>query len=108
MSDEIVLYVTVPNGEEAQHIAESLVSERLAACVNIIDGIRSVYWWQGEVHRDSELLMIIKSTKERYEALEERIKQLHSYSTPEVIALSIECGSSDYLKWLRASTTPEA
>jgi len=104
MSDEMIVLVTTANAEEAARIAEVLVSERLAACVNIVPGIESIYRWEGKVTRDHESLMIIKTTGERYDDLERRIKELHSYSTPEVIALKIERGSEQYLKWLRNST----
>ena len=78
--------------------------ERLAACVNIVGGIESVYRWEGKVTSDSEALMIVKTTGERYPELEHRVKELHSYSTPEVVAIRIERGSKEYLNWLRDST----
>jgi len=95
MSRELVVFVTTTNSEEAASIADALVSERLAACVNIIGAIESVYRWEGKIARDREALMIIKTTDERYPELELRIKELHSYSTPEVLALKIERGSAD-------------
>src|SRR5713226_1222521 len=104
MSHELVVFVTTTNSEEAASIADALVSERLAACVNIIGAVESVYRWEGKIARDREALMIIKTTDERYPELELRIKELHSYSTPEVLALKIERGSADYLKWLCDST----
>jgi|SRR6185295_7228076 len=104
MSDELIVLVTTANAEEAARIADALVSERLAACVNIVPGIESIYRWEGKVTRDHEALMIIKTTGERYDELERRIKELHSYSTPEVIAMKIDLGSEPYLSWLRAST----
>ncbi|HWP44063.1 MAG TPA: divalent-cation tolerance protein CutA [Blastocatellia bacterium] len=107
MSREIIIFVTAPGSAEASRIAEAIVEERLAACVNIVEGIESIYRWEGKVTRDREALMIIKSTAERYEELERRVKQLHSYSTPEVIAFGIERGSQQYLDWLRDSTVKE-
>ena len=104
MSHELIVFVTTPNSDEAARIAEALVSERLAACVNIVAAVESIYRWEGKVTHDREALMIIKTTDERYPELERRVKDLHSYSTPEVIALRIERGSSDYLEWLRNST----
>jgi periplasmic divalent cation tolerance protein len=107
MSQELIVLITAPSAEEAARIAEPLVSERLAACVNIVGGVTSIYRWQGEVTRDNETLMIVKTTDERYDELERRVKELHSYTTPEVIAIKIERGSPDYLHWLRESTTHE-
>ena len=106
MSDEIIVFVTGPSGEDASRIGESLVSERLAACVNVVPGIESIYRWEGGVTRDSECLMIIKTTDGRFEEMERRVKALHLYTTPEVIAFKISRGSDDYLRWLRESTTP--
>ena len=104
MSHEIIVLVTTPNTAEASKIANALVSQQLAACVNIVPLIESIYRWKGEVKCDSEALMIIKTTADRYSELERRVKELHSYSTPEIVALRIERGSSDYLEWLRDST----
>jgi len=105
MSQELVVLVTTPSKDQAAAIANALVSERLAACVNIIDAIESVYRWEGKIVRDAEALMVIKTTDERYDDLERRVKELHSYSTPEVIAVKIERGSSDYLAWLGNSVS---
>ena len=108
MSNALIVLVTAPNIEEASHIADALVGGRLAACVNIVSGIESVYRWEGRVARDSETLMITKTTAERYAELEEQIKALHSYTTPEVIAIRIERGSEAYLKWLGESVASPA
>lgn len=107
MSHEIVVLITTSNKEEAAILAETLVSQRLAACVNIVPAIESVYLWQGKVTRDNESLMIIKTTDERYPELERRVNELHSYSTPEVLALRVERGSDQYLSWLRESTATD-
>jgi periplasmic divalent cation tolerance protein len=107
MGQELIVFVTAPNDEEAARIAESLVTERLAACVNIVGGIQSIYRWEGEVTRDRETLLIIKTVDERYADLERRVKEFHTYTTPEVIAYKIERGSEAYLKWLRESTMRE-
>jgi len=106
MSDELIIFVTAPNEDEARRIAEAVVNERLAACVNIINGVESIYRWQGEIERDRELLLIIKSRDGCYADLERRVKELHSYTTPEVIAFRIERGSASYLEWIHDSTTP--
>jgi periplasmic divalent cation tolerance protein len=108
MSNALVVLVTTPNVEEASRIADALVGGRLAACVNILSGIESVYRWEGRVARDSETLMVIKTTDERYADLEEQIKALHSYTTPEVIAIRVERGAEAYLKWLGESVAPQA
>jgi len=108
MSNALIVLVTAPNIEEASRIADALVGGRLAACVNIVSGIESVYRWEGRVARDSETLMIIKTTDERYAELEVQIKALHSYTTPEVIAIRIERGSEAYLKWLGESVALQA
>src|SRR5689334_7213220 len=107
-SNALIVLVTAPNIEEASRIADVLVGSRLAACVNIVSGIESVYRWEGQISRDSETLMIIKTTDDRYTELEQQIKALHSYTTPEVIAIRIERGSEAYLKWLGESVAPEA
>ena len=107
MTQELLAFVTAPNKDEGARIAELLVSERIAACVNIIGGIESIYRWEGEVTRDSEVLLIIKTTDERYAELERRVIELHSYTTPEIIAFRIERGSEAYLRWLRDSTALE-
>jgi periplasmic divalent cation tolerance protein len=106
MSNALVVLVTASNAEEASRIADALVGGRLAACVNIVSGIESVYRWEGKVARDSEVLMIIKTTDDCYAALETQVKALHSYTTPEVIALRIERGSDAYLNWLTDSVAP--
>src|ERR1041384_742516 len=107
MSNALIVLVPPPNVEEASRIADALVGGQLAACVNILSGIESVYRWEGKVARDSETLMIIKTTDDRYIELEAQIKALHSYTTPEVIAIRIERGSEAYLKWLGESVAPQ-
>jgi periplasmic divalent cation tolerance protein len=102
---ELVVLVTVSSEEEGSRIADALVSERLAACVNLIPGIESTYWWEGKVVRDRELLLLIKTTETCYLSLERRVKELHSYSTPEVIALKIGRGSREYLAWVKESAS---
>ncbi len=101
MSDFIVVYVTVGSGEEADRIGATLVGEKLAACVNRVRSIQSVYRWQGKVEQSDEELLIIKTRRQFFPALEKRVKELHSYSVPEIIALPILEGSADYLSWLR-------
>jgi periplasmic divalent cation tolerance protein len=102
MTAEVVVLVTIGSREDGERLAEALVGERLAACVNLVAPIRSIYRWQGEVCRDDEVLLLVKSTRERYPDLERRIRELHPYDVPEVIALPIAAGSDPYLSWLRA------
>ena len=104
MSAELIVFVTVPSREAGEQIAEAVVGEQLAACVNVIGPIRSIYRWQGELCRDDEHLLLIKTTRTRYAALEARVTALHSYDVPEVIALPIEMGSGAYLEWIRSMT----
>jgi periplasmic divalent cation tolerance protein len=104
MTDFIVVLVTVGSAEEGERIAEALVGEQLAACVNLVGPIRSIYAWKGEVQRDEERLLIIKTRAARFADLERRVRALHSYDTPEVIALPISAGSQPYLDWLLSGT----
>ena len=103
--DRFVVLVTAPEGASAETLARSLVAEGLAACVNRVPGIRSTYRWQGQVQDDAETLLVIKTTAAAYPALERRIRELHPYEVPEVIAMPIVRGSEPYLSWLDASVT---
>jgi len=102
--DEIVVFVTTPNEDEAVKIARALVEARFAACVNIIKDIRSIYTWQGKIEDESEALLLIKTQKNLFDSLLSKVKELHSYTVPEVIALPIVEGSKDYLSWLKEVT----
>ena len=106
MSHELLVFVTTPTSDEAGRIAETLVAQRLAACVNIVGGVRSVYWWKGEVSDETEVLCLIKTTAERFATLRARLIELHPYEVPEVIALDITAGHPAYLEWLESSVTP--
>ncbi len=105
MQEAIVVYVTVGSAAEGELLARALVEERLAACVNRIGQIHSTYRWQGEIEQSQEELLIIKTVKEMFPALEKRIRALHSYAVPEIIALPIAQGSEEYLSWLRDQVT---
>jgi periplasmic divalent cation tolerance protein len=94
--------MTAGSEEEADHIAESLVAETLAACVNIIPGVTSVYRWQGRVERDREWLLVAKSHGEALDNLVQRVQELHSYDVPEIVALPLTGGSEAYLSWIDA------
>jgi len=100
MPQPVVILCTCESRHQGEQIAHALVAERLAACVNIVSGITSVYRWQGAVETASEHLLLIKTTLEEANAVEERIGQLHSYDTPELLRLSVEGGSQRYLAWL--------
>jgi len=100
MSDPIVAFVTCGSEEEALKIANALVEARLAACVNVVAPIRSIYRWEGKIWDEKEWLLIIKTEKHRFDALEKKVKSLHSYSVPEIICLPITEGSAPYLNWL--------
>jgi periplasmic divalent cation tolerance protein len=104
--DHCIVLVTVGSETEAQTIARTLVEERLAACVNIIPGLTSIYRWEGQVCEDRELLLLIKTQAGKVAALRDRIGHLHSYAVPEVIALPITDGSARYLAWLDSCLTP--
>lgn len=99
----LLCYCTCPNAASAQHLADALVGESLAACVNRIPGIHSTYHWKGNVTTDVEELLLIKTTVERFEALKERVLALHPYELPELIAVPVERGHAAYLDWVRAA-----
>lgn len=104
MEKHIVVYCTTPSKEVAVAIAESLVPGRLAACVNIVGGISSIYTWKGKLCREEECLMIIKTRRELFERLRERIVSLHPYEVPEIVAIPIVSGHVPYLDWIDEST----
>lgn len=99
-----LIYMTAGSHEEAARIGKTLVAERLAACVNLIDGMRSMYWWQGEVHEDGETVLIAKTRRALVDALTERVKSLHGYDCPCVVSLPIEGGNAEFLAWIEAET----
>ena len=101
---EIVVFITAPSEDEAARIARALVESRLAACVNIVKNIRSIYSWQGNIEDDSEVLMLAKTRMDLFHELSNKTKELHSYDVPEIIALPIIDGAEDYIKWLNDST----
>lgn len=104
MSDDaIVVFMTAANGEEATRLAEMLVGAHLAACVQILPEMESVYRWQGKIERQSEVLLIAKTTRGKFDDLEREVRALHSYDTPEIVAVPIVAGSTPYLEWLAKS-----
>jgi len=100
----VVVLTTAGSEEEARKIADALIERRLAACVNVVGGVTSVYRWEGTIQRDPEVLMIIKSTEARLEALKNRVAELHSYQVPEIIAVPVSEGWPAYLDWVRKET----
>jgi periplasmic divalent cation tolerance protein len=104
MTDAVVVLVTAPTPDRAAEIARAVVEERLAACGNVVPGLRSIYRWEGKVQDDEEALLLLKTTRDRFEALRERVLALHPYDVPEVIALPVEAGSAAYLGWIAAET----
>ena len=108
MTDKIVVLVTCSSGEEASRIAQALVQERLAACVNISSPIRSIYRWQGEVCDEPEVLLIIKTVRGLFDSVRRAVEKLHSYQVPEVVCLPIIDGAPNYLNWLGTAVEGEA
>ncbi len=103
MTDKRLFLTTAPTREEANSIATELVSRHLAACVNILGPLASVYQWQGEVERSEEFLLFIKSTENNSSAIQDAIRELHSYKIPELIAFTVESGLESYLNWITSS-----
>jgi periplasmic divalent cation tolerance protein len=100
-----LLFCTCPDAPTAERIAEALVDRRLAACVNIVPGITSIYRWQEAVERSNEQLLLIKSASERYDQLEAAVRELHPYELPELIAVEAAGGLPPYLAWIVESTS---
>ncbi len=104
MAEELIVLITVSSNDEAEKVGASLVEEHLAACVNIMPGIRSIFFWEGKVQVEQELILLCKSTQQLLDKLILRVKELHSYTVPEILALPIIGGSADYLSWIRDTT----
>ena len=103
--EPIVVLMTAGSADEATRIADLLVSRRLAACVQILPEIKSIYVWRDQVQRDTEVLMIAKTVRAKFADLDREVRAIHSYETPEIVAAALVEGSSDYLKWLVGSCT---
>ena len=101
--DAIVVFITAGNRDEAVRLAEMLVEVRLAACVQILPGVESVYRWQGKIERQNEVLLIAKTLNSKFDELEKEVRAVHSYETPEIVAVPVVSGSGPYLEWLMAS-----
>jgi uncharacterized protein involved in tolerance to divalent cations len=100
MTDFLVVYITVESTEEGDRLARALVEEKLAACVNRIGGVRSTYAWKGEIETEEEQLLIVKTSAAAFDQLEHRVRELHSYEVPEIIAVPVVRGNRAYLKWM--------
>ncbi len=105
--EAVVVYITVPNEQEGVKIARALVGEKLAGCINIVKDIRSIYSWQGRIEDEPELLLIVKSRRQLFNKIKDRVKELHSYTVPEIIAIPVVEGSEDYLNWLQEATSAD-
>lgn len=95
-----ISFVTCADRKQARKIAKALVEEKLAACVNVVPGVTSFYFWKGKLNRDAEVLLVIKSTAAASERLAKRVKELHSYAVPEVVTIAAASGNPDYVKWV--------
>jgi periplasmic divalent cation tolerance protein len=103
MTDKIIVFVTCESAEQAERIAQTVVSEKLAACVNVVPGIRSCYVWEGKLTWSDEVLLLIKTTRGRFSQLEARVKGLHSYSVPEIVGVTIDDAFDKYIAWIDES-----
>ena len=104
MTDVRIVLTTIDTAEKAHALAHALVERRLAACVNIVDRLHSVYRWQGDIETADELLLVIKTVADKVKALEAAVQELHPYQLPEFVVLTADAAASGYLQWLRAST----
>jgi periplasmic divalent cation tolerance protein len=104
MSNAVIVFSTCATRDEAERIAKAIVEDGLAACVQLLPPMRSVYRWQGAVQQSEEILLLIKTTETRFPQLENRIEELHSYDTPEIIAVPVIAGAQKYLTWLQDAT----
>jgi len=100
----VIVYVTTSNIEESKKIGREIVEERLAACASIIQNISSIYWWKGTIEESGESLLLLKTKKRDVKKLIKRVKELHSYENPEIVAVPIKEGSMEYLEWIKNET----
>lgn len=101
MTDILVVLCTFANEQDAMRVGSSVVEARLAACINVLPGLRSIYRWKGAVEHADEVLALIKTTRNGFPALRDRLKELHNYDTPEIVAVPVLDGLADYLDWVR-------
>ena len=98
----ILVYITAKDKEHALSIGKTLVEERLCACVNIMDSMTSIYHWEGQINTDNESVLIAKTVSEKFDTLQERVKQLHTYTCPCIVSIPISNGNTQYLHWLKS------
>jgi periplasmic divalent cation tolerance protein len=103
MTDKIIVFVTCESREQAEKIAQSVVTDKLAACVNVLPGIRSCYIWERKLTWSDEVLLLIKTTRGRFDQLQDRVKELHSYSLPEIVGVTIDDAFDKYIEWIDSS-----
>jgi len=106
VTDARVVLMTAPDRAVAEALAEAVMRARLAACVSLVPGLESVYWWKGGIERAQEVLLLMKTTAERVEPLIARVAELHPYEVPELLALPVDAGLPAYLEWVRAECLP--
>ncbi|MEV8639450.1 divalent-cation tolerance protein CutA [Streptosporangium sp. NPDC051023] len=106
-SDCVEVHVTASSRGEAARICSAVVEKRLAAAAQVVAPIESVYWWAGEIRRSDEWLVVMKTTVGRFEQLARRVRELHSYEVPQIVAVALVVGTSDYLEWIRRETSPD-
>ena len=100
MADKIIVFVTCESKEQAENVAQALISEKLAACVNVMPAIRSCYVWERKLTWSDEVLLLIKTTRRRFDQLQDRVKALHSYELPEIVGVTIDDANQDYIQWI--------
>ncbi len=103
MTDAVVILITAPSEESAETLARALVEERLAACVNLVPGVRSIYHWKGAIEDEREILCVVKTARDKVASLRARVLAMHPYQVPEILVLPVEASHPAYLEWLLAS-----
>lgn len=104
MTDVLMVFVTCESREQAERIAESVVGEKRAACVNVVPAVRSCYVWEGKMTWSEEVLLVMKTTRTGFEELRRRVEELHSYDVAEVLGVGVEAGAEKYLEWVRENS----
>ena len=107
-SEYCIVYITAPDKSVAENIAETLLRKRLIACANICDNVSSMYWWEGEIEKDKEVVIICKSLKDKLGSIEEEVKKMHPYTVPCIISFAMFKGNQDFLSWISAQLTEES